>query len=794
MTQTRYVSPSGGNDANSGLSASQAWATIAYTKQQLRDMIAADLYGSIDVSVAGNRSQLDDTLEFNELDYPRYPGRVTWRAASGASPVISGGVEVDTWTSHDAPNNIWVADFAGTEFRQLYVDGERCYRARRTGLTGTPTATTAGFDTDDDVTNYANPSDIEFVFDYQWRQSRVKVASVVADTSVTMQTPAQTYYVALANSIGSRYPNWIENAYEILETNAEPGSFYWDRVAEKIYLIPPITVADPNDAEVIVPQLEKLMTFSGDGGRLRFDGIAIQHGSWLPTDGGFGDIQSMVQMNGTFVDYYLVDTFGPLMPACVEITDSEQIEFINCRASKLGASAFSISGKASRISFQGSTIVDISGHGITIGQPYEYLLGGVPDRVTIDNCAIGYCGQEFQGCVGVFAPFVSNGLIEHCEIGYLPYSGIGFGWGWGATRFQSIYSNSLVFRDNYVHDTMQVLNDGAALYVMGSMKNLVVEGNYFKGCPDGGIYLDQGTINATVRDNVVENCYQWIKLNWVHGNIVVEDNHSDTPSSYFELLDALDQPTRLPPPSATPFEYEDDAETYAATSPTTEQALIVNNAGVLKPQYADVSLPHPPIKLIASRVEGLGHDGGTSTPISTLKANLFVLGISFYNNAPFTMVDSAGNTWVHLGVINESTACIDAYYCFNPIVSAAHTITLAGAAQLSSIAFAAFQITGTFDKFNRHALASDDAIKAGECTPTSSPALHISFVNYYSGTDDATVDSGFTAEVFPFETPSKLAIGFAYKIDLDGGSEQPEWSWDVASGCAAYHLVFTELA
>ena len=111
----------------------------------------------------------------------------------------------------------------------------------------------------------------------------------------------------------------------------------------------------------------------------------------------------------------------------------------------------------------------------------------------------------------------------------------------------------------------------------------------------------------------------------------------------------------------------------------------------------------PAIELLASRVEGLGTDGGTSTPINTLTAKLIVVGISFYNNAAITLTDSEGNTWISMGVINESPACIATYYCLNPNVSAAHTVTFTGSTQLSSIAFAAFANVTAFDHFNRGA-------------------------------------------------------------------------------------------
>ena len=118
-----WVDPVAGDDANDGLTEATALKSIQAAKSK-----AAALSEDKDVVVILKAGTYDasETIVFGSEDSGRNGHTITYRAASGATPIISGGTRLEGWTLHDAENNIYVTDIpAGTELtRQFYVNGE----------------------------------------------------------------------------------------------------------------------------------------------------------------------------------------------------------------------------------------------------------------------------------------------------------------------------------------------------------------------------------------------------------------------------------------------------------------------------------------------------------------------------------------------------------------------------------------------------------------------------------------------------------------------------------------------
>ena len=78
--------------------------------------------------------QLSSTWKFTAADSGSAGHPVVWHAAPGAYPVISGATRVTGWMQEGA-SGVWSASVpAGSETRQLYVDGTRVPVARCAGL------------------------------------------------------------------------------------------------------------------------------------------------------------------------------------------------------------------------------------------------------------------------------------------------------------------------------------------------------------------------------------------------------------------------------------------------------------------------------------------------------------------------------------------------------------------------------------------------------------------------------------------------------------------------------------
>ncbi len=123
IMQEFFVSPSG-NDSNSG-NQSYPFLTITRAQQAVRNLTAT-MTGDIIITLAGGMYQLTAGLMFNQSDSGQNGYQVIYRNAVGETAIISGGVPIMNWTL--GTNGIWSAPSPVSDFRQLYVNGQRAVR------------------------------------------------------------------------------------------------------------------------------------------------------------------------------------------------------------------------------------------------------------------------------------------------------------------------------------------------------------------------------------------------------------------------------------------------------------------------------------------------------------------------------------------------------------------------------------------------------------------------------------------------------------------------------------------
>ena len=118
-----WIDPVNGSDTNDGSTEATALKTIQAAKTK-----AAELSADQDVVVILKSGTYDatETIVFGTEDSGKNGHTITYRAASGATPIISGGTRLEGWTLHDAEKNIYVTDIPeGTELaRSFYVNGK----------------------------------------------------------------------------------------------------------------------------------------------------------------------------------------------------------------------------------------------------------------------------------------------------------------------------------------------------------------------------------------------------------------------------------------------------------------------------------------------------------------------------------------------------------------------------------------------------------------------------------------------------------------------------------------------
>jgi hypothetical protein len=286
---TLVVAPTGAEraDDDGPGTAEQPLATLAEAQRRARDL-AAEGDGDVTVTLLDGTYRLNEPLRFDAADSGRDGHTVTWQAASGASPVLTGADPVTGWELDDAATGVYKADVGtGFDTRQLYVDGELAQRARMSLNPSDITLNEDGFT--------LNNPDHGFLADLP-DQQRIELQAILSFTNrfapvesisgstVTMQQPAwdnNTYgYDAIQSPF--RTPT-----FSLLNSKAfidEPGEWYLDTTAGTLYY-KPLEGQDLSSTQVELPRLESLVevggTYDEPAQDLEFKGLTFTGTTWL---------------------------------------------------------------------------------------------------------------------------------------------------------------------------------------------------------------------------------------------------------------------------------------------------------------------------------------------------------------------------------------------------------------------------------------------------------------------------------------------------------------------------------
>jgi hypothetical protein len=499
-------------------------APCSLTTAQNRVRNSTNQAADIDVVLAGGTYRLGQplTLDAAKGDTSTDGHTVTYGAAPGAHPVLSGGQQVTGW--HQTAGRLWAANVpAGTDTRQLYIDGVRANRAagpNPASFTRTATGYTMSNTTMD---SWHNISDVQFVYDVGWTEMICGVASV-SGTTVTMQQPCFDNSTKKPYGVNADSPGYVENAKELL---TDPGQFYLDRTAHTLYYRPR---ANENlaTADVEIPRLQTLVTGTGTEQNplrdLTFQGISFEYGGWTAADGpdGFSEVQANMHLTGTDAwekqgscDRFSTTDPGTcpygnwtMTPGNVVFDHASGLTIDSDTFTHLGAAGLQLGQDVSDSHVTGNVFTDISANGMEIGNgtdadPTDLTL--IPTDNTVADNWVHNVAVEYTGGVGIFQGYARYDTIEHNQINDVPYSGISSNWGWGHTPTETAGNKIL---DNLVYDAMQQRGDGGGIYALGQQGDsladgLLISGNVVRDDVNYGnaIYTDGGSEYLTETDN-----------------------------------------------------------------------------------------------------------------------------------------------------------------------------------------------------------------------------------------------------------------------------------------------------
>ncbi|MBM4156340.1 MAG: hypothetical protein FJ221_15115, partial [Lentisphaerae bacterium] len=294
---TWYVSP-GGSDTNSGLTAELPLRSIPHAIElSTRTLGPGPLSQPVNIVLMEGTHLLDEPVNFTLSN--AWP--LSIKAAPGAKPVVTGARRLGGWNAGEVPTTgapCLVTELpevrsGAWDFRQLFVNGRRAQRPRlpREGYSRVEqlipseegrNLSTAHKDRfvfrEGDIRPWTNQGDVNALVLHYWQHAWLPLTNVdlpartayfkwgtvmplvhshpshgVADW-IKQETPYphQTWY------LGASY--YMDNVFEELR---EPGQWYLDRPAGKLYYIP-LPGESAASLEAWAPRLTNSFTFQGD--------------------------------------------------------------------------------------------------------------------------------------------------------------------------------------------------------------------------------------------------------------------------------------------------------------------------------------------------------------------------------------------------------------------------------------------------------------------------------------------------------------------------------------------------
>ncbi|MEU5783535.1 NEW3 domain-containing protein [Micromonospora lupini] len=578
-SQTIVVAPAGAKNATDKgpASAGRPLATLAEAQRRAREAAAR---GDRDVTVhlLDGTYRLTAPLRFDAADSGRDGHVVTWRAARGAKPVLSGARPVTGWQLDDAGTGVYRAQVGtGFDSRQLYVDGVLAQRARLPLARTDITLTATGFTVNNPQLSYLATLPDQQRIDFQAMLSftnRFAPVQSISGSTVVMQQPAwdnNTYgYDTIQSPL--RTPTlYLLNSKRFLD---EPGEWYLDNTAGTLYY-KPLPGQDLARAHVELPRLESLVQVGGSydapARNLRFEGLTFTGTTWLhpSTSDGYANQQTGVFISGVQpdrpADAFTSCDFGcrgfegsrnnwAQTAAAVQVSAAEGIHFAGNTFVNLGSVGIGIGNDANAtasgvglgahdVSVVGSTFTASAGGGIVVGGVRPDAHHPSDPRATnrdilIGNNRVYSTSREYLDQDAIFASYVTRLTIEHNYVSDMPYTGIGLGYGWGANDpggspeylnrglydFQPIYDTPTTLSDvrvvgNIVRNVVQTMFDAGCIYTLSAMPRSTIDENLCENSGQLGLYFDEGSRYLSASRNVFLNTAgQWAHANNQNGN------------------------------------------------------------------------------------------------------------------------------------------------------------------------------------------------------------------------------------------------------------------------------------
>lgn len=510
-----HVSPTG-NDAWSGRRESPNWrksdgplATLAGAQQALLKLRASgELKEPVRIVIADGHYEIAEPLQFAADDGGTEESPVSFEAAPGGSPVISGGRAIGAW--QQGADGVWqtkLEDVAKRSwfFEQLFVNGRRAVRARspNTGyfnFVGEAPGNAFGDVKELEFHAFAvapdhyallkaipaeQRDDVLLTVTHAWAVGQCRIKSL-HDASQSVLIKGRSRYPFVRFEPDQRW--WVENYRAALDA---PGEWFLDRSTGTLFY-KPLPGEDMTTTEAIAPVADKFVVMKGTR-NVTFKGLRFEYANYIYPKDGLHDGQAATDTDGA-----------------IDLQDVRGIRITDCEVAHVGRHAIYFRNGCADSAVTHCHLYDLGGGGVRVGEVDKPVAERICRNIAVDDCIIQHGGRLHPSACGVVFTHTRNCSVTHCDIGDLFYTGVSAGWNWG---YGESLSRETRVEDNHIHHLgWAYLSDMGGFYGLGTSPGTVIRGNHIHHVASHryggwGLYTDEGSTDVLMENNLVHDTW-----------------------------------------------------------------------------------------------------------------------------------------------------------------------------------------------------------------------------------------------------------------------------------------------